>query len=263
MANKQQLQQKAAQNTHVLDIFPVADLVHAWQKTTGKDIAQALGQGARFAANYASSILDAQVVLRMIKDLGVSGKVILKKANGKQYVIFKGYAGKRSIFTASRYLAQNPKVVDMAIGTVGVNRSIISGARLTIFLVVPLNILNYLLSDQQTLTELIGTTATDLIKVGVASAVASVAATTVASITTLAAGPLVVAIAVGLAVGYGLDKLDQHFGLTDALIKGLDNAYDQSIGKLQREFNREINKVERHLKWQIMHGLPVGQGIFY
>jgi hypothetical protein len=51
---------------------------------------------------------------------------------------------------------------------------------LTIFLIAPLNVLNYVLSDQQTMTDLIGATATDLAKVGIASAVA--------------AGPIVVAI---------------------------------------------------------------------
>jgi len=259
MTNATAIKSLIKQNTQVMDIFSAEDLIKAWEQTTGKDIAQAAYSTARIGANYAAAVLDANTALKLIKDLGIDGKVVLKSVNGTQYVIFKGYAGTRSIFTATRYLANNPKVVDMAIGKIGANRAIMSGARLTIFLVVPLNVLNYILSDQQTMSQMIGTTATDLVKVGAASAIASIAATAAATLTTLAAGPIVVAIVVGVATALALDALDKQFGVTDALIKALDDAYDNTVG----EFGRQLNQVERRLKWQIMNGRPVGQGIFY
>lgn len=171
MSQATTLKQIIKNNTQILDIVSTEDLLNAWQKTTGKGISQALGEGVRQSANYASAMIDTQTALKMIKDLGMAGKVITKSVNGKQYIIFKGYAGNRSLFTATRYLANNPKVVDMAIGKIGVNKSILSGARLTIFLVVPLNILSHILNDKQSMFQLIGSTAIDLIKVGVASAV--------------------------------------------------------------------------------------------
>ncbi len=197
MSKSFEIKNKIKQNTQVLDMFSTSELIKAWEETTGEKFQQTVGETVRFSANNASALLDIRTVIRLIKDLGIDGKVILKAMNGKQYVIFKGYAGNRSIFTATRYLANNPKVVDMAIGKVGVNRIIMAGARLTIFMVVPLNVLNYILSDQQTMIQLIGHTATDLTKVGAASAIASLAATATATLTTLALGPLVVAIVVG------------------------------------------------------------------
>lgn len=259
MSNTAAIRNRIKQNTQVIDIFSTADLIKAWEQTTGKNIAQAVGKSARFGANYASAVLDANTAIKLIKDLGINGKVALKSVNGKQYIIFKGYAGTRSIFTATRYLGNNPKVVDMAIGKIGANRAILSGARLTIFLVVPLNVLNYILSDQQTMSQLIGTTATDLVKVGAASAIASIAATAAATLTTLAAGPIIVAIVVGVATALALDALDKKFGVTNALIKAIDKTYNNTVG----EFGRQLNQVERRLKWQIMNGQPVGQGIFY
>lgn len=195
----------------------------------------------------------------LISDLGLKGRTVLKTVDGKHYIIFKGYPGTRSIFTSTRYLATNPRVVDMAVGKIGANRAIVSGARLTIFLIVPLNVLNYVLSDQQTMTDLIGTTATNLAKVGIASAVAAAAATATATLTTIAAGPIVVAIAVGIVTGFGLDALDKKLGVTNALVEALDKAYDSTFG----EFGRQLNQMERILNWQIMNGAPVGQGIFY
>lgn len=204
MSNSIAIKIKIKQNTQILDVLSTADLIKAWEKTTGKDIAQAVGKTTRLGANFASAVLDTRTAIKLVKDFGVNGKVVLKPVNGKQYVIFKGYAGTRSIFAGTRYLATNPKVVDMAIGKVGVNRAIMSGARVTIFLVVPLNILNSILSDQQTMTQLIGSTATDLAKVGAASAIASLAATATATLTTLAAGPIVVAVVVGVATSLAL-----------------------------------------------------------
>lgn len=259
MTSPNVIKNRIKQNTQTLDIFSTADLISAWEKTTGKEIAQIIGGSARTSANYVSTILDIKTGLTLIKDLGVNGKIVFKAVNGKQYVIFKGFAGNRSIFTGTRYLAKNPKIIDMAIGRIGVNKSVLYGARITIFMVVPLNALNYILSDQQTLSQLIGTTATDLMKVGAASAIASIAGTATATLTTLAAGPIIVAIAVGVASSLALDALDKKFGVTNALIKAIDNTYDNTFG----EFQRRLNQVERRLKWQIMNGHPVGEGIFY
>nr|WP_319492643.1 hypothetical protein [uncultured Desulfobacter sp.] len=253
------IKSKVKQNSQILDLFPTVSLIKAWEWTTGKNIATVVSDTARWGADYASVVLDVNTVVKLINDLGINGKVIAKTVNGRQYIIFKGYSGIRSIFTASRYLATNPKVVDMSIGTIGVNRSILSGARLTIFLVVPLNILTHFLHDQKSISLLIGKTATDLVKVGAASALASLAATATATVTTLAAGPIIVAIVVGVATTLALDALDKKYGVTDALVREIDKAYDNTIG----EFGRQMNQVERRLRWQIINGQPVGRGIFY
>lgn len=147
----------------------------------------------------------------------------------------------------------------MAIGHIGVNRSILSGARLTIFLIVPMNVLDHFLSNHQTMSHLVGKTATDLIKVGAASAIASLAASTAAALTTIAAGPIIVAIVVGVGSASALDALDTKFGVTDALVKAIKDTYDGTVGEL----SRQMNQVDRHLKWQIRNGMPVGEGIFY
>lgn len=259
MSQAQIIKQKVSQNTQILDIFSTEQLIEAWEKKTGKEISQIAANLAREGANYVSPTLDSVTALKLLKDIGATGRIKLKNVGNKQYVIFKGLAGNRSIFNGTRYLATNPKVVDMAIGRIGKTKSMLSGARLTIFLIVPLNVLNYLLNDQHTMSYLIGKTATDIAKVGIASALAALVGTSVAAVTTIAAGPIIAAIAVGVAAGLGLDYLDKQFGITDALVKAMDEAYDSTVG----EMGRQLNRVERHLKWQMLNGLPVGRGIFY
>lgn len=160
----------------------------------------------------------------MLRELGVTGRVLQKNIGEKSYVIFKGYSGLRNVFTGPRYLAANAKVVDMAIGKAGIRHSIRSGARLTIFLTVPLVILEHVLKDEFLLSNLVADLAVSMVKVGVATIVSAVAATAIGTVTTVAAAPLAVAIFVGLTVAWGLERLDEKFAIT----KLLGEVYEKS-----------------------------------
>ncbi|MFT7681234.1 MAG: hypothetical protein ACI935_000681 [Moritella dasanensis] len=252
MSQAKVIKEKVSDNVQSINILSTEQLLNAWQKVTNQSVSD-LMNSVRFSSNFAAAALDSITVMKVIKDLGINGSVVLKTVGAKQYVIFKGYAGLRSIFTATRYLSTNVKVVDMAIGKVGVRNSIISGTRLTIYLIVPMNIINVILSDEQSMSRLIGSTSTDLIKLGIAGILAAiVSASGVAA--TYAVGPLIVAIAVGLLVSAALDAMDNHFGVTEALIKFIDNSIDNTVGS----FAREIDRVERELQWKIINGLPLG-----
>lgn len=246
-------------NSHVIDVLTADDLIRIWEETTGREIAQALGKTYRKTAEFVAPALDTRTASRLINDLGFKGHVVVKEYGNKHYVIFKGYAGTRLIFSGTRYLATNPTVVDMAIGKIGANNAVLRGTRLTIFLVVPLNVLNYLLDDKQTMTELIGKTAMDVTKIGAASILASLAATATATVTTVAAGPIIAAIVVGVAASFALDALDKKYGLTKALVNELNELYDSTIG----EFERQWWDAENHLRQQVLKGMPIGEGMFY
>ena len=109
------------------------------------------------------------------------------------------------------------------------------------------------------MTELIGKTATDIAKIGVSTILSSLAATAAASVTTVAVGPIVVAIVVGAGATLALDALDRKYGLTKALVDELNELYDSTVG----EFGRQWWEAENTLKQQILKGMPVGEGIFY
>ncbi|WP_299017162.1 hypothetical protein [uncultured Photobacterium sp.] len=79
------------------------------------------------------------------------------------------------------------------------------------------------------------------------------------SITTVAAAPLAIAIFVGLAASWALDKLDGHYGLTQrlaAVLREFDNA---TLGTLRRG----MWQIEKTLRWQILNGKSVGKGVYY
>ncbi len=218
---------------------------------------------AKTAAGYVAPTLDIKTAINQSQALGKNGRVAEKIINGRRYVILKGYPGLRNTLKGTKYLANHPKIVSLAIGKLGVSNSIISGAKLTIFLTVPINVVKYLIDEQATLATLIGTVSSDLVKVGVSAVMGSIAAAAVGTITTIAAGPLVAAIFVGVATSLLLDKIDSEFGLTDALIKLIDDTYQTTYDKTFGAVGRAIVKLENILRWQAVNGVPVGKGIFY
>jgi hypothetical protein len=187
----------------------------------------AVSFGKRNVAPYISPILDASTLALVCKDLGLTGKIETKIIKGRQYVIFKGYPGLRNLFPGTRYLADNRKIIQMAVGGLGIKHMVKSGALLTIFLTVPLTILECFLEDQNTMSALIGNVASDLAKIGIGSIMAAIAGLGVGGATTFVALPIIVTIGVGLLVGSGLEWLDTKYKLTDKLVAALEKLGDQ------------------------------------
>jgi len=178
-----------------------------------------------FAAKYAATADGIALAGRLVKDLGNFGSVVrFQTYGGHLHVIFKGYPGLRRVLTGTKYLATNPKVIQMGVGRSGAFSAIRGGAVLTVVLVTAFRVFDYLMMDDQTLSFLLGTLATDFIKIGTsaAAAVAAVGLITSATATVIAVGPLVVAIIVGVGVGFVLDVIDERFGLTRAFVAELE-----------------------------------------
>ncbi|WP_347331657.1 hypothetical protein [Marinimicrobium locisalis] len=247
------------QNAQTLDVLPAEELVEIHRRYTSGTTTNDPTATIKASTSLGLVALDLPKAQRIIRELGLTGRVKVVTHRSKQYVIFKGNPRSRSILTGTRYSASNPKVVDMAIGRRGVNKAIASGARISIFFTVPVNILTHIISDDQTKAEFLSAIATDIAKASLVAAIASVAGSATAAVTTIAAGPIVVVIAAGISATIGLDALDRRFGITETLANELQEAYDDTVG----EINRQAAEVNRRLKWQILNGRPVGQGIFY
>lgn len=96
-------------------------------------------------------------------------------------------------------------------------------------------IADYVLSDGTTLSQLVGTLATDVIKVGIATGVSIAAASAVVGFgVTLAVGPILAVVVVGVALNYTLNELDKAYGITDKVIAGLDEMTNNASAMLER-----------------------------
>ncbi len=165
-------------------------------------------------------------ISKLVKDLGnTSTRVYIKTYGGQPHIILKGYPGLRSVLNAPKYGLQNPKILQMGIGKYGAVKSAKFGGILTVIGLAAFRIVHFFLDDKATVTQLIGFIGSDIVKVGV-SVAASIGAASLAAGTLLvgsfALGPLVVAVAVGAAVGFALDWLDSKLHITNRVIKALD-----------------------------------------
>jgi len=191
-------------------------------------------------ADTASPIKDSIYAARLLNEFGINpDKVVIKQYAGKQYVIFNGNPNTRNTLKGTRYLTTNLKVVRMAVGPKGIKDSIKSGFVLTVVLSVGIKIFNYFIRDTATLSQLLGTITSDILTIGISSIAAAVVGLAVGSTVVLgsiAAAPLIAAIAVGVITGFVLGKIDEKIGATRALI----NAYE-IIGLNLKDMEYEAN----------------------
>jgi hypothetical protein len=204
-------------------------------------------------APYVSPILDAYTLSLVCKDLGLTGKAIPKAINGRQYIILSGYAGLGKYLPGTIYSANNRKIIQMAIGSLGITNMVKRGARLTIYLTVPLTILECILRDQATMASLIGHVATDLAKIGVSAIMSAIAGFITGAVVSSAAAPIIFVIAVGALTGIVLEAFDKQYGLTDKLVATIEKCSQDIVKKkkeLEQTLGRTLQDAERELIWR-------------
>ena len=131
---------------------------------------------------------------------------------------------------------QNAKVVQMGLGKYGAVQAAKGGGVLTIVLISVYRGIDYFLTDSATLNQLIGTLATDVVKVGLATGASIAAATFVASTGfVIAFGPLLAAIAFGVGVAMLLEYADEKFKITEKIILALDEISEKGINRIIEE----------------------------
>ena len=211
---------------------------------------------------------DGKLTLGPLKDTAGSAKLVYKLAHdvkswrgvrlyftkGKtgDLVIIKGWPAGRKLLPGTRYKVTNPKIVELQIGKPGLRAAARESARFGVVLVVAVDVADYFLRDHATFGQLLGKLTVDVPSVVIASAAGAVAGSFVAStsvaglafIGTLACGPFLVALVVGVVVGVALYKLDEYFHLSDRL----GEAYDQGLTNLGRAWQEIGVEAEQRYK---------------
>jgi len=255
--DKKELQQTISSNKHEVYIvsFQEMDAIiksspkgnnsniqSAWQKVKNN-----VGNGA----SYYASADDALTMAKLVADLGgIGARAYIKNYGGKPHIILKGHAGLRTVLTGTKYGMANPKVVSMGLGKVGAITAAKQGGMLTVVLLSGYRVIDYFLTDQATLSQLIGTLSTDVVKIGIATAASIGAAIVTAGITTIAVGPIVAIILVGVGVSMLLEFADNKLGITDRVIAGLDELgshTEQIILQKKKQILNQTGKAVTHI----------------
>ena len=191
------------------------------------DALEAVTFAKRNLAPWPSPIMDMATLALVCKDLGMTGTAIPKVINNRQYIAFSGYPGLRTQLPGTLYSLRNQKIINMAIGALGIRRMVRNGGLITLCITVPLTIAECFLSDNATLPVLVGSLASELIKVGIGALMGAVFGIAAGGFTAFAFVPIATAILVSVSVGFGLNFLDDKYQLTRKLTAVLEDLSDQ------------------------------------
>ncbi|QFU06342.1 hypothetical protein FIU82_15240 [Pseudoalteromonas sp. THAF3] len=205
----------------------------------------AIESAAWFGANLGAAVKDTPSFLKLANDFRRSGNILGRHTfvtkNGKEYIIFKGNHRLRSIITGTRYVANNPKLLTVGVGRKALNAGAKQGFLISIFFSITLNTIDWIFQDEYRWTNWLATTATDIVKIVIASVLALGTAIAVGSVTVVALG---LGIVVGVIAGFALSWGDDQVGVTDALIEVL-NKFEE---RLKREEQLIKYKIDEYIQ---------------
>nr|WP_024965249.1 PAAR domain-containing protein [Pantoea sp. IMH] len=224
--------QANSQEVMLLTLGEVYEILSSWgfYKNGWVDLTQS--QPGQIAVNYGLGIKDAITTTMLIADLklyDIKSTVYVNK-NGTELIKLTGYAGIRKILNAPVYALKNPKVVSLGVGKFGVKSAIVEGTVITFYFALAYRTIDFIMNDDTSLAEFIGSLATDVVKIGIASAV-SWGAGALLTMTPFVIGPIVAVVLVGLGASIALNVLDDHFKITDKLVEFIENAQQEFVDK--------------------------------
>jgi|GEM_PF-6825280 len=185
-----------------------------------------------------SPAMDGAKAAKLMKDFGGLGQFREQVYEGRRYIIFKGNQRVRSVFRGTRYSATNPRILSFGIGRLGVEDALKKGGILTVSLLVPFRVFQYIYNDEKTFLWLGGTLASDLLKVGIGGLFTGVLAVgAVKAFGTVAAGLLATAI-IGVSVGVTLDLIDRQLGLTSRMVDEMEVTLEQAADSAENQLAR-------------------------
>ena len=202
-----------------------------WNDTKTKWVEITGSSGGQVIVNYTANGKDIVTTSMIISKLGSFGikATIYTNHLGTELIKFTGYAGIRKILNAPVFGTKNPKVVDVGIGKYGLKNSIISGARFTFYFAAAFRTVDFILNDETTLATFIGSLATDVVKIGIASLITLGLGTVL--VTPFVVANLAVVVVVGLVASIGLNYLDNKFGITNQVVEYIEMAQQEAIEK--------------------------------
>jgi len=227
------------QDIMLLTLPEVFEVLSSWGAWKHGWVAITESTPGQIIVNYAINIKDVVTTSMLVGQLGSFGikATVYVNHKGTELIKISGYPGVRKILNAPVFAAKNPKVVDIGIGKYGLSKSIIEGARLTFYVAAAYRTIDYIMNDETSFAEFIGSLATDAVKIGIASAV--VWGVGLVLVTPWIVANLAVVVVVGGVAAITLNVLDEKFGATDKVVAYIESA--------QQEFANKAREAEQGL----------------
>jgi hypothetical protein len=233
-----------------------------WSQTFNPNASEAWVVPAALGTN------DLIVITKTLNAIGMAGITSYVKATPSgTYIIIKGYAANRSsALQGTRYLATNPKMLQLGLGMKSVQGVAKGGFILGVVVSSGIEITDFILNDEKTMYDLAGGIGVEAVKCGLGALVAYAAAAFVGTaVTTVAIVPLAVMAVVAVVAGIGLNALDNHFGIKGkviAALKALPEKAEQGIYYIDEKSTSWMEEIgDAVKKKQVEMGRAMDQGM--
>ncbi|MBC3214514.1 MAG: hypothetical protein ACQER3_22290 [Pseudomonadota bacterium] len=175
-----------------------------------------------FAGNIAESLSVGRIAMEL-RGFGVTATEYVGR-NGNRYIRLSGYPGIRRYLNATRYLIDNQRILDIGIGTRGIETGIVNGARFCIVFSAAYRAVELLLKDEYGLTDFFVNLTMDMAKLAVSigatwwlKTTATAAMLTGSSVLIIAGGIFLF----GVGIAFALFWLDNKYKISESIIKNM------------------------------------------
>lgn len=185
--------------------------------------------GKPWVAPASLTVSDAYLITKTLIALGLAGaRSYIKTTATGTYIIITGYAGlRRQLLQGTRFLAANPRMVQMGLGIRGLQNVAKGGFLLSLVVGTGIETLDFIFNDEKTMHDLVGGIGVEAVKAGLATMIAISAGALTASVTTLVIFPLgAMALAI-FATGALLNYTDQRWKIKQNVITALKSANNE------------------------------------
>ncbi|GKT25541.1 hypothetical protein [Acidovorax sp. SUPP3334] len=167
---------------------------------------------------------DALAITKTLNAIGMAGigSYIKTTATGT-YIIIKGYSARRSsALQGTRYLATNPKMLQLGLGIKSLQGIAKGGFMLGVVVSTGIELMDFMFNDEKTMYDLVGGIGVEAVKGGLAGLVAyGIAAGLGTLVTTVAVTPLIAMAVVAIGGGIVLNLIDNEYKIKGNAIAGL------------------------------------------
>lgn len=183
-----------------------------------------------------NDVINASKIVSQLGVMGIKGTVFINH-KGTELIKLTGYPGIRKALNAPVFSLKHPKIIEMAIGKYGLTKAVVDGTIVGLIYVSAVDTIDFFLNDESSLAEFMGTLATDVVKVGLSSAVVFGTGYAVNAFLPFVLGPLAVVVFAGVGTAIILNALDKEYEITDKLVTYIESA--------QQEFVDQARGIER------------------
>jgi hypothetical protein len=222
------LQDKAKNNPHLeytlRKILGNSVFGQYWNQTFSPNASQpAVGPAAQ-GAN------DLVMITKTLNAIGMAGvKTFVKSSAAGTYIIIKGYAANRgSALQGTRYLATHPQMLQLGLGMKSLQGVAKGGFVLGVVVSSGLEVADFIFNDEKTMYDLVGGIGVEAVKGGLGAMAAYAVAAGLGALTTVAVVPLIGMAVAAFLIGWGLNKLDNHYKIKQQVIDAMKAVPDQT-----------------------------------